>query len=352
VIRTTGSDDASGEDDLTLLLTDLAVKEDVSGSITIEVADIALPTFFNNTATTAGAVSMSDALVVDVDPESYNATASVKEDFKKFLGSDNDKVTIGHLNFGVAMTDPSTDAQGQPIPAAPATKHAESGEDLDAVADIVEATRSTITFGGERTFASTIKWGDLDALDRDKEGAATGWATISIQVTGTNARGPTLQGFLVVTVDGKTVIPKSTYTANLQLQPGVTGSLFAPASRTVEVGEIDHDGTSVSMPYLTTDSRYNQRIIIVHQGVEAATYSFAFNSEANLMAIPGMKAEGMLAPNSTTVVRTSDVVTIEGGPPHRVSAVLTIAAEDKHISVASNQTNKETGGTDTVMYNW
>ncbi len=123
---------------------------------------------------------------------------------------------------------------------------------------------------------------------------------------------------------------------------------FAPATYTVALGSIIRDGTEVHIPYLTTDERYNQRIVIANRGA-ATTYRMRFTSEAGITATAGTAASGDL-PSGTTVLRTRDVVTVEGGPPHRASGTIMIEATTGTVSVATNQTNRRDGGTDTVVY--
>jgi hypothetical protein len=341
------------------------VKDGAGGTISIEAADIALPSFFTSTATTAGAVRLADALAVTTgSPVDAPATANVSDDFMKFeintasLATDKGLVaTVGQLSMSVpSVTVDDPDNPGTDLTTY-GRRSAENSAPIMSVGSVVNAARSSVTFGGAYEFADSIVWGDaeLSTLSVDKEGNATGWKSIPIEITSPpadEARAAQFAGSLVVTVDGTTVIPEGDYIANLQLQPQVVGSLFPPPTRQVTVGEIIHNGVTVHLPYLTTDERYNQRIIIVSRAPEAVRYSMTFNSEANVMATPGMAANGMLAANSTTVLnmRSGDLVTIEGGPPHRVSGTLIVAAQTKHISVATNQTNRETGGTDTVVY--
>ncbi len=123
---------------------------------------------------------------------------------------------------------------------------------------------------------------------------------------------------------------------------------LVPTTASASYGSIGRDGAMVRIPYLVTDERYNQRIVIVNHGA-ATNYEMSFTSEEGITAQAGMESSGTL-PSGTTVLRTSDVVTIEGGPPHRVSGTLTIEAVAGSVSVATNQTNRSNGSTDTVVY--
>ncbi len=123
---------------------------------------------------------------------------------------------------------------------------------------------------------------------------------------------------------------------------------LAPATLTAAYGSISRDGLAVQIPYLTTDERYNQRIVIVNRGA-ASTYNMSFTSEDGISADPSSRASGVL-PTGTTVFKTRDVVFISGGPPHRVSGMIVFESPAGSISVATNQTNRGDGGTDTVVY--
>ena len=91
---------------------------------------------------------------------------------------------------------------------------------------------------------------------------------------------------------------------------------------------------------------------MVNDSSAAAAYSMTFTSEEAVDATPGADAQGTLPANSTTVLhmRNDDVVTIGGDGASRVSAELIIEADPDNISVATNQTNAASGGTDTVVY--
>ena len=64
----------------------------------------------------------------------------------------------------------------------------------------------------------------------------------------------------------------------------------------------------------------------------------------------GMDATGMLAADSITVLslRTDDVVTVGSG--NSTSGTIIVEAQPGMIDVATVQTNRETGNTDTVVY--
>jgi len=138
---------------------------------------------------------------------------------------------------------------------------------------------------------------------------------------------------------------KSTYA-------GIEDAMIPPMGMDTPLGRIVRDGVNVWLPYLTLDPRYRQRIMMVNNSDSAAAYRMEFVSEDGITVTAGAASSGMLAANSTTVLHLlhDDVMSIAGGPPNRSAAMLIIEAERGDISVATNQTNFSTGGTDTVVY--
>ena len=59
------------------------------------------------------------------------------------------------------------------------------------------------------------------------------------------------------------------------------------------VGEILRNGTTVHIPYLTIHPSYNQRIVIVNRGTEAADYMITCSrSEEDVTAVGGGGHDG------------------------------------------------------------
>jgi hypothetical protein len=133
---------------------------------------------------------------------------------------------------------------------------------------------------------------------------------------------------------------------------GGAASALTAAGTTSELGRVIRDGVEVWLPYLTTDARYNQRIIMVNESASAAAYRLDFTGESGITVVAGTRSHGVLGADSTTVLNLTkdDVMSIVGGPPNRASAVLIIEASPGQVSVATNQTNRDTGATDTVVY--
>ena len=63
------------------------------------------------------------------------------------------------------------------------------------------------------------------------------------------------------------------------------------------LGAIKRDGTTVRLPYLTTNAKFNQRLYIVNRGSEA-TYEMDFQEGDTAGAL----ASGTLEANSRTII--------------------------------------------------
>ena len=118
---------------------------------------------------------------------------------------------------------------------------------------------------------------------------------------------------------------------------------FDPESTKQTLGSIKRDGTTIGLPYLTTNAKFNQRLYIVNRGA-AADYVIDFQ----MGDTPGEMAEGMLEANSRTTLLVGDLVTVgEGGS---TAGTLIIEAQPNMIDAATVQVSRELGTTDTVVY--
>jgi hypothetical protein len=146
-------------------------------------------------------------------------------------------------------------------------------------------------------------------------------------------------------------IPEADYQMDVRLGAAMTDTRPFPAVGEAGLGvaSIEHDGTTVQIPYLTTYDQYNQRIVIVNRTKDDVGYSITFSTEDGVTATPGMDAEGTADGKTTTVLslRNDDVVTIEGGT--RASAEVILLADPTMVDVATQVINTMGGGTDTVV---
>ena len=156
--------------------------------------------------------------------------------------------------------------------------------------------------------------------------------------------------FLCVQVDtqgpNSTPIPATTYNGTITSGTGATARDLASNV----IGQIRRNGTTVKLTYLTVSSKYNQRLIIVNDGVNDANYDIGpFVTEDGTTAQPKAKASGMVSAGEQMVLRMEDVVEFEG-PQARASATLSMNADVDDVQVATTQVNLEDGSTDTVIY--
>lgn len=128
-----------------------------------------------------------------------------------------------------------------------------------------------------------------------------------------------------------------------------TTAQFGPAAvAATTIGSIERNGTTVRLPYLTTFDAYNHRIIIVNRSGVAADYELTFTTEDGVTPTAGHMAEGMVAANSTKVIRVGDAVTLVGG--NRTAATLAVVAPNHLVDVATTIVTLQDRSTDTVNY--
>ena len=149
--------------------------------------------------------------------------------------------------------------------------------------------------------------------------------------------------------DGMRIPETAAYTAMGDYEGVLEGAAFEPVSIEQTLGRIMRDGTTVGLPYLTTNAKFNQRLYIVNRGA-AATYEMDFQ----MGDTAGAMASGTLEANSRTMISVGGtasedaLVTIgEGGS---TAGTLIIEAEPTLIDVATVQISRELGTTDTVVY--
>ena len=133
---------------------------------------------------------------------------------------------------------------------------------------------------------------------------------------------------------------------------------FAATGESNLVGEIVRNGTTVHIPYLTTHSSYNQRIVIVNRGEEPAHYMTSFTPEDGVTVAGGGGDRGMVAAGETLSLVMNParavqngqmpVVNITGG--NRTAATLMMEADPNDIDVAVVTINLADGTTDTMAY--
>jgi hypothetical protein len=202
-----------------------------------------------------------------------------------------------------------------------------------AVGDVFDASQ-TVTFKGDFSVGAWSTSTDnvcTTLTPRTPNTAKTEIAIATFDATAADI-------YLCVTVNGTTnIIQKSgsAYTVTL-----------ADDAITANMGTITYDTTSVSVPYLTTYSDYNQRIYLINSGSVAAPYTTTFRSEAGVTTTAGTAATGTIPANSVLSIKASDLVTLTGKT--RTSATFEVEAVDTAIQATSQSVNLSNGTTDTV----
>ena len=119
------------------------------------------------------------------------------------------------------------------------------------------------------------------------------------------------------------------------------------------IGRIVRNGASVKITYLTVAEKYNQRLIIVNDGANDASYDIGpFVTEEGTTATPQAMASGMVPAGGQVVIPVADIVSFSSadGRRHRAAATLSMNADVDDVQVATTQVNLEDGSTDTVVY--
>lgn len=147
-----------------------------------------------------------------------------------------------------------------------------------------------------------------------------------------------------------TPIPATSYTGTIT--EGFGGTRARDIATGV-IGQIRRNGTTVKITYLTDSEKYNQRLIIVNDSANDATYQLgSLVTEEGVTATPMSAASGTVEANSQVVLRVEDVVRFSSadGRRHRAAATLSMNADVDDVQVATTQVNLDDGSTDTVVY--
>jgi hypothetical protein len=258
------------------------------------------------------------------------ATAEVEGDFKKF--------TTGAISTTLALTGSGT------IGVVTGTAAADDGAQV-AIGDMINTTTSTVVISGD--FSVTTNSVGIDS----NVNCATALAALTPNTAKTAASSVTVAALnakpnLCYTAAGTTAIPEGSYTAAATLVATATTRTNQTTSLSGTIGSVAHNGTTVQLPYLTTFSDYNQRLVMVNRSAATAAYSTSFQTEAGVTATAGTASTGTIPAGGSLVVKVSDVVTLTGGT--RAAGTVSIVAASAKISVATTQVNLSDASTDTI----
>ena len=316
------------------------------------------------TASYPGAVSVTSGIKATATPN--NPMATVANSFQSFGTHDEDAnaatpetpdrdATLG--SFSVALSSEATArhrnaADGSVVTELTVLIAAATGAAANAPGD-----DSSVTIMGDFSFVEKAWLDDgTDCADTDgttetdlritnSDGMVTDTTMLQKQSLGyVNSRPNLCIRVPVHTEDEPVSIPATdAYTAMTMYKTGTATGMMVPADGSHDLGMITRDGTTVRLPYLSTNEKFNQRIRMVNRSSNEARYELDFHGNGDM---DGMDAIGTLAANAITVLslRDNDVVTPGSGTA--TSATLIIEAQKGMVDVATVQTNRETGNTD------
>ena len=364
---------------LLLELERIGVDPDNEGSITIttnrEIAGVPIA----ESTSLPGAVKTAYAL--NVASGATKQTASVEEMFQKFVATDasggmeedgvaSDQLAanVGHLHIGIATTTNTY-----------LNLFHNAGRGDVTSGTVTEASHlvseSSIVFTGDTSFLANVGEGDdakknvyvttqkdcdpATSSIQDDDGMLKaslddfdGYTGTPGMTSGASAR-TAVPGYLCLKVDGETAIPGTeaygatvTHTAAL----GANAAFLSPSS-THTLGSIERDGSTVRIAYLTTNQKYNQRLVLVNRTTGPVEYSMTFQTAAGTTATARDAASGMLQPGRT-VLMVRDIVefavTGRDAGGHGSAEIAVVAARNV-IDAATVITNRDDGSTDTVV---
>ena len=232
---------------------------------------------------------------------------------------------------------------------------------VDQLAEIMQlgttaATMSTATVAGDVSFVKRIGFtnatdsatDDCPSATSDIRKPATAPATgYTDEFTSQSVSTFATAQYLCLEADGETPISAGAYTVTTKYAKR-TASAFGPEGATHTLGTIRRDGTTVHIPYLTTHSQYNHRIILRNRSGQSTSYNITFAPEMGATTTAGEAASGMVAAGETKIVRATNVVTIEGAA--RTAATVTAPIDSAHFDVSTTLVNLRDGGTDTETF--
>ena len=341
---TNGSVPIARNDELRFSFRKFGVDPMMPGSITVTATYVFAGVDNTESTRLADAVKVVTGLETTVTPT--NQTALVAENFQKFqsgtgVSTDQLMANVGRIRVGTTGTSATStnvilDANSGSITGVEPQKLVSA-----AKVTITGITQSMLGDDGDVEVSNNADCSSGRSIVDEDEGTLEAALTDVDGLSG---------GYICIKVDGETEIPQvGPLSANITYT-GLTNAAFAPTAADYELGSIGRDGASVYIPWLTTDDRYNQRIVLWNRSSRNAGYTMTFTTEGGVTATAGDDATGTLAPNSRTVLsmRHDDMVTLRGG--NRTSALIMVVAPSNMIEASTVTLNRGDGSTDTVVY--
>ena len=318
-----------------------------TGSVTMTTTYLVAGTPVTASETLTDAFKTKNILTETAVPATPRADVSTG--FTRFsAGTGASAASVGTLQLSANRSD-----GGRGVVTQHSTGWQPSTLDTGGNGDIVDS--GTVEFAGDLSFVENVT---IDASPDCDTSGATSLVENNEDRTGKIWKsGADLAAvsdfasaqYICIHVDGDTVIPVTdAYTATTSYE-SLASAAFPPRGQTLTLGGVGRAGVNVYIPYLTTASGYNQRLVIRNRGSSAVRYSMTFQPEDGITASAGEMASGTLQPGTTMLsVKNDDVVTLTGGS--RTAATLNLETLGTSVDVATVQVNLSDGSTDTVTY--
>jgi hypothetical protein len=365
-----------------------------TGAVAISVHSSEQGAHFGTDATQSASAPMLH-VASSVDVKAAGAveehTASAAAQFRQFvpdegpgpysLGGFNVTVVEGHLNaMGSTLREAAVAASGEADPADATDGAPLTSAQMDQlyVAAGINAAMSSSRFHGADgqgfAYASGFALNSAADCSGHGPGGADSMATGITSYPGMEVEegedapdaNVVMAGikpapwYLCITIadDNEETIPEGDILMDISLvAAGMDVRVASPAASSetdIKVASIEHDGTTVQIPYVTTYENYNQRLVINNRSKVDAYFTVEFQTEAenadgDAIMVTSDNPTGMMtaAGGQTTVLRMMDLVTIENAT--RAAATVVVQAGPATVDVATTIVNKGTGATDTIV---
>ena len=367
VFRLSSTSSVAATTTLLVLSAEYAISAAGSGSVTRTVTNQSIAVLNllgvsgSEDRTGSGIIKLGSGLKETAEPNDLKAT--VAHGFRSFGGAA--VATVGSLQ--VEHNGDVRQASGSA-----------TGEVVDMLNQVIDNggagadAMSTVSIMGDFSFATKAFLhgdndcgvGDGNSASTDTDAPPTDRGILTTEGTGDdemvtgaadqNVTAFAMAEFLCIMVDtsedGMKIPDAVTYTA-MGDYAKITDGAFDPAPMKQTLGTITRDGTTVHLPYLTTNAKFNQRLYIVNRGAADAAYEMDFPE----VDTAGALASGTLEANSRTILSVGgttpgDALVTIGGGGGSTSGSLIVEAQPTMIDVATVQVNRELGTTDTVIY--
>lgn len=361
---TTGANAIPSSSRLFLEIGRIYVDPDNDGSISIRTSRVIAGERIESSTTLSNVVKVGSALIATATPTVQ--TASVEEMFMKFktgtgVASDQLAANVGSLHIGIATTTGAFHNAGRGDVSSGMVS--EASHLVSAAAVVFTGATSFLADEGEGDDAKKkVYVGDVDctpigsSIVDDDDASLKAALDPFDDYTGAVGSDERMAspGYLCLNVDGETVIPATeAYTASVTYTSalGANAAFLPPSSGILTLGRIIRDGSTVRIPYLTTNQKYNQRVVVVNHTSSPVEYSTTFKTADGTTSTARDAANGML-PAGRSVLNVRDMVRfdVEGNDNGgHGSAEMAVVAASNMIDVATVITTRSDGSTDTVV---